>query len=118
MEETFFEIAAMVALAIEATVVLILAVASLRTLVSMTRMVLMRRSALAIRRDVWLNFGAAIALALEFSLAADIIRSAIAPTWDAIGKLAAIAVIRILLNLFLMRDIESLKDTGGEKDGE
>ena len=33
-------------------------------------------------------------LALEFELAADIIRSAIAPTWQDIGQLGAIAVIR------------------------
>jgi uncharacterized membrane protein len=44
-------------------------------------------------------------LALEFALAADIVRTAIAPTWDGIGHLAAIAVIRTVLNYFLERDM-------------
>lgn len=108
MEELFFAFAATVALAIEAIAVLILAVGAA---VAVTRLVLMLvggESALAIRKAVWLKFGVAIALALEFALAADIIRSTVAPSWDAIGKLAAIAAIRTLLNLFLMRDLESL----------
>ncbi len=35
-----------------------------------------------------------LALALEFQLGADILTTAVAPTWDQIGKLGAIAVIR------------------------
>src|SRR6516162_10165600 len=41
-----------------------------------------------------INFGSALTLALELLLAADILTTAIAPTWDDIGKLAAIAVLR------------------------
>jgi uncharacterized membrane protein len=40
-------------------------------------------------------------LALEFQLGADILSTAIAPSWDEIGKLGAIAVIRTGLNYFL-----------------
>ena len=47
-----------------------------------------------------------LALGLEFQLAADILSTAIAPTWERIGKLAAIAVIRTGLNFFLMREME------------
>lgn len=46
-----------------------------------------------------------LALALEFQLGADILSTAIAPTWTAIGKLAAIAVIRTALNYFLGREM-------------
>ena len=46
-----------------------------------------------------------LALALEFQLGADILATAVAPGWDAIGKLAAIAVIRTGLNFFLMREM-------------
>lgn len=42
-----------------------------------------------------------LALALEFQLGADILSTAVAPTWDRIGRLAAIAVIRTALNYFL-----------------
>jgi uncharacterized membrane protein len=47
-----------------------------------------------------------LALALEFQLGADILSTAIAPSWDQIGKLGAIAVIRTVLNFFLMREME------------
>jgi uncharacterized membrane protein len=48
-----------------------------------------------------------LSLALEFQLGADILATAIAPTWDSIGQLGAIAVIRTGLNFFLMREMES-----------
>jgi uncharacterized membrane protein len=47
-----------------------------------------------------------LALGLEFQLAADILVTAIAPTWEEIGKLAAIAAIRTLLNFFLAREMQ------------
>ncbi len=46
-----------------------------------------------------------LALALEFQLGADILSTAIAPSWDQIGKLGAIAVIRTVLNYFLTREM-------------
>jgi uncharacterized membrane protein len=46
-----------------------------------------------------------LALALEFQLGADILSTAIAPSWDQIGKLGAIAVIRTALNYFLTREM-------------
>jgi uncharacterized membrane protein len=54
-----------------------------------------------------------LALALEFQLGADILSTAVAPTWDAIGKLGAIAVIRTALNFFLSREVaeETARET-------
>jgi uncharacterized membrane protein len=74
--------------------------------------VLLLRSALARRgltdfTQVRLAFARHLALALEFQLAADILSTAIAPSWDRIGKLAAIAVIRTALNYFLMLEMRS-----------
>lgn len=54
---------------------------------------------------VRLSFARYLALGLEFQLAADVLSTAIAPSWDQIGKLAAIAVIRTGLNFFLMREL-------------
>lgn len=48
-----------------------------------------------------------LAVALEFQLAADILSTAIAPSWDQIGKLGAIAVIRTALNFFLTKEMEA-----------
>lgn len=47
-----------------------------------------------------------LALALEFQLGADILSTAVAPSWDQIGKLGAIAVIRTALNYFLTREMK------------
>ena len=47
-----------------------------------------------------------LALALELQLGADIIGTAISPSWEQIGELAAIAVIRTGLNYFLSREIK------------
>jgi uncharacterized membrane protein len=55
---------------------------------------------------VRLDLGRYLALGLEFQLAADIIKTAIAPTFDEIGQLAAIAAIRTALNYFLGREIK------------
>lgn len=48
-----------------------------------------------------------LALALEFQLGADILSTAIAPSWDQIGKLGAIAVIRTGLNFFLSLEMKN-----------
>src|SRR5215831_9618996 len=55
--------------------------------------------------EVRLGLGRWLALGLEFALAADILRTAIAPTWHDIGQLAAIAVLRTGLNYGLEREI-------------
>jgi|GEM_PF-251630 len=47
-----------------------------------------------------------LALALEFQLGADIIATAVAPTWDQIGQLGAVAFIRTALNYFLSREMK------------
>ena len=47
-----------------------------------------------------------LAMALEFQLAADLLATTVAPSWDQLGRLGAIAVIRTFLNYFLARDID------------
>lgn len=68
-------------------------------------------------RVIWLKFATWILLALEFALAADIVRTAVAPTWDDIWKLAVIAVIRTMLNYFLARDIADFSKLQSGPDG-
>ena len=55
---------------------------------------------------VRLGLGRYLALGLEFQLASDILSTAIAPTFEEIGQLAAIAAIRTALNYFLAQEIE------------
>ena len=58
------------------------------------------------KEQLRLRLGRWLAVALEFELAADILRTAIAPTWQEIGLLAAIAGIRTALNYFLQQEID------------
>lgn len=54
---------------------------------------------------VRLDLGQMLALGLEFQLASDVLRTAVAPTLREIGELAAIAAIRTALNYFLAKEI-------------
>jgi len=54
---------------------------------------------------VRLDLGRFLALGLEFQLASDVLRTAIAPTFREIGELAAVVAIRTALNFFLAREI-------------
>lgn len=65
------------------------------------------------RNVVFSSFAAWIILALEFALASDIVRTAIAPDWNDIGMLAAIAAIRTGLNWFLTRDLVAMETAPG-----
>ncbi|MEH1891641.1 MAG: DUF1622 domain-containing protein [Nostoc sp.] len=56
-----------------------------------------------LQETIRLELGVVLALALEFLLAADIVGTAISPSWDAVAKLAAITGIRTFLNFFLQR---------------
>ena len=52
-----------------------------------------------------LRLGAWLALALEFQLGADILSTTVAPTFEELGRLGAIALIRTFLNYFLHQEL-------------
>jgi uncharacterized membrane protein len=107
MELILKEIAAQVALAAELICVICIAVGAATAVVKTIAAVVSRNmDTRSVRRGVWMSFAVWIILALEFALGADIVRTAIAPSWNDIGQLAAIAVIRTGLNYFLERDLE------------
>ena len=54
---------------------------------------------------VRLTLGRFLALGLEFQLASDVLRTAVAPSFRELGQLAAVAAIRTALNYFLAREI-------------
>jgi len=62
------------------------------------------------KEEIRLRLGRWLALGLEFLLAADILRTAVAPTWNEIGQLAAIAVLRTALNYFLQKEIDKVEE--------
>ncbi|MGF1512135.1 MAG: DUF1622 domain-containing protein [Elainellaceae cyanobacterium] len=57
--------------------------------------------------QVRLRFGSWLALALECQLGADILATTVAPTFEILGKLAVVALVRTFLNYFLNKEIEA-----------
>lgn len=91
---------------IETAAALIIAVAALEALIGAVPLWFPRsdpgdegKEAIRLRLGRWLT------VAIEFELAADILRTAMAPTWNIIGQLAAIVVLRTVLNYFLQLEI-------------
>jgi uncharacterized membrane protein len=62
------------------------------------------------RRDVWLRYARWLVAGLTFQLAADIIETSITPSWQDIGQVAAIAIVRTFLNYFLERDLSEVRN--------
>jgi len=112
VEEIFAEFARDVALAIEAVAVLVIAFGAAEATVRLTGRLFGRAPVLGHRKDVWLRFAGWLVLGLEFELAADVVRTVIAPTWEELGQLGAIAVIRTFLNYFLEKDLEKYGEAG------
>ena len=65
-------------------------------------------------RDGYLHYARWLIVGLTFQLAADVISSAVSPSWQDIGRLAAIAVIRTFLSYFLERDMEEARQLRNE----
>jgi uncharacterized membrane protein len=61
-------------------------------------------------RHVWLRFSRWLVGGLTFLLAADVVHTTVTPTWEDIGQLGAIALIRTWINYFLERDIADLRE--------
>ena len=113
LDTNFKEIAELVALFIQAGAVLVVTFGAVQA-ISPVAVAIWEGEADSPRgREIWLRFATWILLALEFALAADLVRTAVAPTWDDISKLAVIATIRTMLNYFLAKDIASFDKATG-----
>lgn len=109
-EDLLLEVAVLLKIIVEAIALLILALAvvkAVRKLVFHNRKMDREQKLSQVRLDL----GIALALSLEFLLAADISATAVSPTWTAVGKLAAISGIRTFLNFFLEREVKELRKT-------
>jgi uncharacterized membrane protein len=107
---TAFEaFAGYVALAAELVSTLLIAVGVVDAVGRIAIRMLAQRASIRGLKDVWLRLAAWILMALEFALGADIVRSCISPTWEEVGKLAAIAGIRTVLSYFLERDLAAFE---------
>jgi len=59
-----------------------------------------------VARQAWLRYARWLVAGLTLQLGADIIETSISTSWQTIGRVGAIAVIRTFLNYFLERDVE------------
>ena len=90
---------------VEAAGAIIIFVGAVLAAIAFARAALVSRCTTQFVR-VRLRLGRYLALGLEFQLASDVLSTAVAPTFEEIGKLAAIAAIRTVLNYFLDKEIE------------
>jgi uncharacterized membrane protein len=114
VEELFVLVAGAAVLLIEAAAVLVVTFGSLEALLKLLVVMVRPTASHGMRKAIWRRFGVWLLLGLEFALAADIITSVISPTWQDIGELGAIAVIRTFLNYFLEHDLENA-ETAAER---
>ena len=91
----------------------IIAILIIASAVLMALQRLLRRMNQLRNYETWesirLELALALALSLEFLLAADIVATAVSPSWNAIGKLGAITGIRTFLNFFLQKEVQELE---------
>ena len=107
MEELFKTYASHVALFVEVIAAVVIVVGAIQAVIGLLNPAGRNPSKPFHRKKkIWLGFGVWLLLGLEFELAADIVRTAISPSWTDIGQLGAIAVIRTFLNYFLEKDVE------------
>jgi uncharacterized membrane protein len=107
MKDILVRFAESAALLAEGAAVFIVAFGSIEALIKLLARGMTPGTTHGVRKAIWRRFGMWLLLGLEFQLAADIIQSVVSPTWQDIGELAAIAVIRTFLNYFLERDMEN-----------
>ena len=107
--------------ATEPTIVIIDAVAFLVIVVGTVQVIVrlagaeLKGSSSQEKRDIGLAYARWLIVALTFQLAADIIETSISTSWEAIGRLGAIAVIRTFLEFFLGRDVTEWRERQHER---
>lgn len=114
MDEIIKNSTLFVAEIVEFTAVIVIGYASLKEFIHYFRDLLWAKIDKQPNINIRISLGKSLAFSLELLLAADILRTAISPTWDEIGQLAAIATIRTALNYFLERDLKNRKQQQNE----
>jgi uncharacterized membrane protein len=109
MKELFTLASEHAIIVIEALALVIIFFAALEAFIRSIRAIFLPLSAHE-RRAIWLQFARWLVAGLTFQLAADIIESSITTSWESVGQLGAIAVIRTFLNYFLERDVADTRE--------
>jgi uncharacterized membrane protein len=110
MQPLLQEIAHFIALGIEAIAIAIIAAGALEAVVGIVHTEIHSQTTNRERRDVWLKFARWLVAGLTFQMAADIVNTSFEPTWDELGRLGAIALIRTFLSFFLDREVQDTRN--------
>jgi uncharacterized membrane protein len=108
MEEIAKNITVYISHTLEIIAAIIIAAALFQLLFNYSYTFIKSRNSLS-ALDARIRFGSAVAVSLELLLGADVLATAVAPSWDDIGKLAAIATLRTALNFFLEKELKHNK---------
>jgi len=110
VEALLHDFAHYVAMALEAIAIAIIALGAIEALVDIVRVTMRSGATNDDRREVFLEFARWLVAGLTFQLAADVVNTSFAPTWDELGHLAAIAAIRTFLSYFLDREVRDTRE--------
>lgn len=110
MEDLLKLVAQYVSLGLSAIAILVVVIGAIEAVIDILRVMLAGRASDTDKRAVWLKFARWLVAGLTFQLASDIVETTVVPTWDEIGRVAAIGAIRTALTYFLDRDIDTIRD--------
>ncbi|HEX5532570.1 MAG TPA: DUF1622 domain-containing protein [Actinomycetales bacterium] len=103
-ETTLQHVVSLLVIFVEAAGAFVIVVGAVWAFVGFVRVLVARGNA-EMFVPVRLLLGRFLTLGLEFQLASDVLRTAVSPSFEELGKLAAVATIRTALNYFLTREI-------------
>jgi uncharacterized membrane protein len=115
MLEIFRQCTVYLAAFVEAAAAIIIAYGAIEATARFLSLIVRREDMRTNKEYIRLNLGQWLTVALEFELAADILRTAVAPSWNDIGQLAAIIIIRTALNFFLQKEIDQAEERAKSK---
>lgn len=101
--------ALLVGTAIEAIAIAMIVIGVFQALLRLPSVMFRDRSEVG-ARAAWLEFARWLVAALTLQLAADIVHTTVAPTWEEIGRVAAIAAIRTFLTFAFDRELRETRE--------
>jgi uncharacterized membrane protein len=107
--ETLHAMAHWLAVALEVIAIAIIAFGAVEAVVAIARVAVRHDVSGDARRRVWLMFARWLVAAMTFQLGADLVSTSFDPTWDELGRLAVVAVVRTFLSYFLDREVEDTR---------
>lgn len=106
MHELINGLAQYAAYFLETVAIAIILVGSIRTLIPYASHCMFSKQCLKEYAVARIQLGHSLSLGLEFLIGADILKSAVSPSWQALGQLAAIVAIRSVINFLLIWELK------------